>query len=154
MIKIPPTTVKNANALPKNQSTIAMMNIVSLSQQRSEGDEYIAPTLDNTGDVSDTIVRKLAVKPTLLRILIARNNAALGDGSSNTSRPVKWRIGSGIHMNNMVNRPMPVVQALEKRIERYGPMGETAHARALYSTSYSPYRTAPHAMMASPINRR
>lgn len=115
---------------------------------------YIAPTLDNTGDVNDTIVRKLAVKPMLLRMLIPRNNAALGDGSSNTSRPVKWRIGSGIHMKHKVNRPIPVVQALEKRIERYGPMGETAHARALYKTSYNPYSTAPHAMIPSPMNRR
>jgi len=54
-----------------------------------EEDVYIAPTLDKTGEVSETIVRKLAVKPTLLRMLIPRNNAALGDGSSKTSRPVK-----------------------------------------------------------------
>jgi len=50
---------------------------------------YIAPTLDNTGDVRDTIVRKLAVKATLLRILIPRNIAARGDGNSNISNPVK-----------------------------------------------------------------
>jgi hypothetical protein len=115
---------------------------------------YIAPTLDNTGDVNETIVRKLAVKATLLRILTPRNNAALGDGSSKTSRPVKWRIGSGIHMKHKVNSPMPVVQALENRTDRYGPIGETAHARALYNTSYNPYNTAPHAMIASPMNRR
>ena len=114
---------------------------------------YIAPTLDNTGDVSETMVRKLAVKPTLLRMLIPRNNAALGDGSSNTSKPVKWRIGRGIHMNKQVNRPIPVVQALENRIDRYGPIGDTTHARALYNTSYNPYNTAPQAMIASPINR-
>ena len=50
---------------------------------------YIAPTLDSTGDVRETVVRKLAVKPMLLRMLIPRKNAALGDGNSNTSRPVK-----------------------------------------------------------------
>jgi hypothetical protein len=78
----------------------------------------MAPTLDKTGDVSDTMVRKLAVNAMLLRILIPRNNAARSDGSSNSSRPVKWRMGRGIHMNKNVNRPIPVVHALEKMIER------------------------------------
>jgi len=57
-------------------------------------------------------------------------------------------------MKHKVNNPMPEVQALENRIDRYGPIGETAHARALYKTSYNPYNTAPHAMIASPMNRR
>jgi hypothetical protein len=126
---------------------------------------YIAPTLDNTGEVRETMVRKLAVNPTLLRILTPRNRAALGDGNSNVSRPVKCRIGSGNHMNNRVNSPIPVVQALENMTDRYGPIGETAQARALYRTSYNPYNTAPQAITcrqsysmqgntASPINRR
>ena len=92
---------------------------------------YIAPTLDSTGDVNETIVRKLAVNPTLLRMLIPRNNATLGDGSSNVSSPVICKIGIGIHIKHNVNRPIPVVQALEKMIERYGPIGDFAHARAL-----------------------
>jgi hypothetical protein len=101
----------------------------------------------------------------LLRILIPRNSAAFGEGNSNVSRPVKCKIGRGNHMKQRVNKPIPVVHALEKMIERYGPIGETAQARALYSTSYKPYRTAPHAMIyrewdlreectASPMNRR
>jgi hypothetical protein len=164
---IPPTTVNKANALPRNQSTIAMMNIVSLHQQHSgEGgrEGYIAPTLDNTGDVNETMVRKLAVKPILLKILIPRNNAALPEGNSNVSRPVKCNIGIGIHIKQNVNRPIPVVHAFEKIIDLYGPMGAIGHALALYKTSYNPYNTAPQAIIssvsreveggtASPINR-
>lgn len=93
------------------------------------------------------MVRKLAVKPMLLRILSPRNSAAFGDGNSNVSRPVKCNIGSGIHMKHNVNNPTPVVHAFEKMIERYGPIGDTAHARALYKTSYRPYSTAPHAII-------
>ena len=106
----------------------------------------MAPTLDKTGDVRDTIVRKLAVNAMLLKMLKTRNMAAFGEGSSNTSRPVKCRMGRGIHIKHKVNRPIPVVHAFENMMERYGPMGDTAQARALYSTSYKPYRTAPHAM--------
>jgi len=102
----------------------------------------------------------------LLKMLKARNMAALGEGNSKFSRPVKCRMGRGIHMKKNVNRPIPVVHAFENNIERYGPMGETAQARALYKTSYKPYNTAPHAItydkrvaavMAgtpSPMNRR
>jgi hypothetical protein len=97
--------------------------------------------------VRETIARKLAVKPILLKILTPTYNAALGDGSSKGSRPVKCSIGRGIHMKHNVNSPTPVVQAFEKMIERYGPMGDTAQARALYKTSYNPYSTAPHAMI-------
>ena len=96
---------------------------------------YIAPTLDRTGEVSDTMVRKLAVNPMLLRILIARNKPALGDGISKVSRPVKCSIGRGTHIKQKVNSPIPVVHAFEKMIERYGPIGDTAQARALYITS-------------------
>jgi len=108
---------------------------------------YIAPTLESTGDVKDTMVRKLAVKPILLIMLTARNNATLGDGNSKVSRPVKCNIGMGIHMNRNVNKPIPVVQALEKMIDLDGPIGDTAHARALYNTSYNPYNIAPQAMI-------
>jgi hypothetical protein len=108
---------------------------------------YIAPTLDNTGDVNETIVRKLAVNPILLRILIPRNNAAFPDGNSNVSRPVKWRIGRGNHMKQIVNRPIPVVHAFENTTDRYGPMGDMEHALALYNTSYNPYNTAPKAII-------
>jgi hypothetical protein len=52
-------------------------------------ERYIAPTEDNTGLVKETIVRKLAVKQMFERILPARNNDALGEGSSNVSKPVK-----------------------------------------------------------------
>jgi len=91
-------------------------------------------------------VRKLAVKAILLSILMPRNKAAFGDGNSNVSRPVKWRIGRGIHINNNVNKPIPVVQAFEKMMERYGPIGATGQALALYNTSYNPYNTAPQAI--------
>ena len=106
----------------------------------------MAPTLDKTGDVSETIVRKLAVNAILLRILIPRNSAASSDGNSNSSILVKCNIGSGIHIKQNVKSPIPVVHAFEKSMDRYGPSGDTAHARALYNTSYSPYKTAPHAI--------
>lgn len=110
-------------------------------------------------------MRKLAVNAMLLRMLKAKKMAALGEGSSNSSRPVKCRIGRGIHMKKNVNRPIPVVHTFENTMDRYGLIGETAQARALYSTSYNPYNTAPHAITydehlsamavtASPINRR
>lgn len=63
-------------------------------------------------------MRKLAVNPMLLRILIPRNNAALGDGNSKVSKPVKCNIGRGIHMKHNVNNPIPVVHAFEKMTER------------------------------------
>jgi hypothetical protein len=78
----------------------------------------MAPTLDKTGEVSETIVRKLAVNAMLLKILNSRNMAAFGDGSSNTSRPVKCNIGSGIHIKHKVKRPIPVVHAFENMMER------------------------------------
>lgn len=108
--------------------------------------KYIAPTLDRTGDVRETMVRKLAVNAILLRILKARNRAAFGEGNSNSSRPVKCRMGRGIHIKHNVKRPIPVVQAFENIIERYGPIGDIAQARALYRTSYNPYNTAPNAI--------
>ena len=147
MIKTPPITVKNPKALPMNQSTIAMINIVSLRSAKGKWETYIAPTLDSTGDVRETIVRKLAEKPILLKILIPRNIAALGEGSSNVSRPVKCSMGRGIHMKHNVNNPIPVVHAFENMIDRDGPIGDTAHARALYNTSYNPYSTAPQAII-------
>jgi hypothetical protein len=96
---------------------------------------YIAPTLDNTGDVSDTMTRKLEVNPMLLIMLTARKRAALGDGNSKVSIPEKCSIGRGTHIKQRVNNPIPVVQAFEKMMDRYGPMGDTAQARALYITS-------------------
>lgn len=83
----------------------------------------------------DTIVKKLAVKPMLLMILIARKRAAFGDGNSNVSKPVKCSIGRGIHMKHNVNNPMPVVHALENMMDLEGPIGDIAQARALYKTS-------------------
>jgi hypothetical protein len=77
------------------------------------------------------MVRKLAVNAILLRILMPRNNATLRDGNSNVSSPVKCKMGRGIHIKHSVNKPIPLVQALEKTIERYGPIGDFAHARAL-----------------------
>ena len=71
------------------------------------------------------------MNPMLLIMLTIRNKAALGDGSSNVSRPVKCSIGRGTHIKQRVNRPIPVVQAFEKIMDRYGPMGDTAQARAL-----------------------
>jgi hypothetical protein len=76
-------------------------------------------------------VRKLAVKPILLRILMDKNSAAFGEGNSNLSRPVKCKIGRGNHMKQSVNNPIPVVHAFEKMMERYGPIGDVAQARAL-----------------------
>jgi hypothetical protein len=38
-------------------------------------------------------------------------------------------------MKKKVNRPIPVVHALENMMERYGPIGDTAHALALYNTA-------------------
>lgn len=64
------------------------------------------------------MVRKLAVNPTLLIMLTARNRATLGDGNSNVSRPVKWSIGRGTHMKQRVKSPIPVVQAFEKTMDR------------------------------------
>ena len=77
------------------------------------------------------MVRKLAVNAILLIILKARNRAAFGEGNSNSSRPVKCRMGRGIHITHNVKRPIPVVHAFENMIERYGPIGEIAQARAL-----------------------
>ena len=63
-------------------------------------------------------MRKLAVNPILLRILIPRYRAAFRDGNSKVSRPVKWSIGRGIHMKQKVNNPIPQVHAFEKMIDR------------------------------------
>jgi hypothetical protein len=68
--------------------------------------------------VRDTIVRKLAVNPMLLRMLTPRNNAAFGEGSSNVSRPVKCNMGRGNHMKQSVKSPIPVVHAFEKMMDR------------------------------------
>lgn len=87
------------------------------------------------------------MNPMLLMMLTARNSAALGEGSSKVSRPVKCSIGRGIHIKQRVKSPIPVVHAFEKMMDRYGPIGDTAHARALYITSYSPYSTAPNAII-------
>jgi hypothetical protein len=73
----------------------------------------MAPTLDNTGDVRDTIVKKLAVKPMFPRILKPRNTAAFREGNSKGSRPVRCRIGIGNHIKRRVNNPIPVVHAFE-----------------------------------------
>ena len=108
---------------------------------------YIAPTDDRTGEVSDTIVKKLAVKAMLLTILIARYTQTLNDGNSKISSPVKCNIGNGIQRKRSVKRPIPVVHAFENMMERYGPIGDTAHALALYNTSYNPYNIAPNAMI-------
>jgi hypothetical protein len=49
-------------------------------------------------------------------------------------------------MKHSVNKPIPVVHAFENIIDLYGPMGAIGHARALYNTSYNPYKTAPKAI--------
>lgn len=75
------------------------------------------------------------MKPMLLRMLIPRNSATFGEGNSNVSNPVKCNIGRGIHIKHNVNKPIPVVHAFENTIDRYGPIGDAAQARALYNTS-------------------
>jgi len=50
-------------------------------------------------------------------------------------------------MKQRVNKPIPEVHAFENMMDRYGPIGDTAQARALYKTSYNPYNTAPHAII-------
>jgi hypothetical protein len=79
---------------------------------------YIAPTEDSTGEVSDTIVRKLAVKAMLLRMLMPRYRDTCSEGNSKGSRLVMWRMGRGTHITRRVQRPIPVVHALENKIER------------------------------------